>query len=114
MPHMSFRLRLSLQLFLLSEATSILKGALDILTVTPDATVIELPSRLSRKEPLRDPAVTEITDRSLATSGRMVNAWGAIGDMAHTGAEGCIIGPPADRLYAIEPVGVDIIRPSPR
>ncbi len=43
-----------------------------------------------------------------------VNEWGHMGVKTITPLVGVIIGPPAERLYAVEPVGVEIIIPSAR
>lgn len=37
---------------------------------------------------------------------------GQIGVKTNACTEGCTIGPPDDREYAVEPVGVDTMRPS--
>ena len=37
---------------------------------------------------------------------------GQIGVRTIALSEGCTMGPPADKEYAVEPVGVDTIRPS--
>ena len=39
--------------------------------------------------------------------------WGQIGVKAITSVLGWIMLPPHERLYAVEPVGVDISKPSP-
>ena len=48
---------------------------------------------------------------SVMTIGLNDNDKGHIGDMIVQGTSLWTIGPPADRLYAVEPVGVDIINP---
>ena len=40
------------------------------------------------------------------------NVWEQTGVIMISRALGSTIGPPADRLYAVEPVGVEIIMPS--
>ena len=44
--------------------------------------------------------------------GRKDKEWGAIGVSMVHGTEGATIGPPADTLYAVEPDGVQTIKPS--
>ncbi len=39
--------------------------------------------------------------------------WGQMGVKSSAGTPGCTMLPPAARLYAVEPVGVAIIKPSP-
>ena len=46
--------------------------------------------------------------------GRFVSVWGANGVRSTASTMGCTIGPPAARLYAVEPVGLAMIRPSAR
>jgi len=46
------------------------------------------------------------------TSGRNDKLRGHIGTSTTALKEGCTIGPPADREYAVDPVGVDTITPS--
>src|SRR5919197_4353684 len=46
------------------------------------------------------------------TIGRFVKVCGAIGVSSSASSVGCTIGPPAARLYAVDPVGVATIRPS--
>ena len=48
------------------------------------------------------------------TSGRREKVCGQIGVRTATGSSGWTIGPPAERLYAVEPVGVEMINPSER
>ena len=47
------------------------------------------------------------------TIGRKLSECGQIGVMTIASIEPSRIGPPADRLYAVEPVGVETISPSP-
>ena len=46
------------------------------------------------------------------TRGRKDKLLGHIGVRTNALSDGCTIGPPAEREYAVEPVGVDIITPS--
>ncbi len=48
------------------------------------------------------------------TSGRADNVCGNMGTVVIASREGVRIGPPAEREYAVEPVGVEIISPSER
>ena len=48
------------------------------------------------------------------TTERLVNACGQIGVIVSTLHSGLTIGPPAAREYAVDPVGVAIIKPSQR
>ena len=48
------------------------------------------------------------------TIGRLVSVCGAIGVSTIASTFGCTIGPPAARLYAVDPVGVAMISPSAR
>jgi len=47
------------------------------------------------------------------TTGLCVSECGQIGVSAKTLVKGKRTGPPAERLYAVEPVGVETITPSP-
>ncbi len=53
-----------------------------------------------------------IDDEEGNTSGRKDKLRGQMGVNTRALNEGWTIGPPADNEYAVEPVGVDIIRPS--
>ena len=53
-----------------------------------------------------------IEDEEGNTSGRKDKLRGQIGVKTRALKEGCTIGPPAEREYAVEPVGVDTMRPS--
>ena len=44
--------------------------------------------------------------------GRLLSVCGAMGVMISASMAGCTIGPPADRLYAVDPVGIAMIKPS--
>ena len=46
--------------------------------------------------------------------GRNVRLWGAIGDIMRACRSGASMGPPTLSVYAVEPVGVEIISPSAR
>lgn len=46
------------------------------------------------------------------TRGRNDKLLGHIGVRTNALKDGCTMGPPAEREYAVEPVGVDTIRPS--
>ena len=46
------------------------------------------------------------------TTGRFVSVCGAIGVIVRPSTRGCTIGPPAERLYAVVPVGLAMMRPS--
>ena len=51
---------------------------------------------------------------ALSTSGRWVSVWAQSGVTTNMWALGGRIGPPAERLCAVDPTGVAMIRPSPR
>ena len=46
------------------------------------------------------------------TTGRLVSVCGAIGLSTSALTAGCTMGPPADRLYAVDPVGLAMMSPS--
>ena len=48
-----------------------------------------------------------------STTGRLVKAWGQIGVTTNAGSSWPNMGPPADKLCAVEPTGVLTMRPSP-
>ena len=49
---------------------------------------------------------------SLRTIGRKLSVCGQIGVSRMPGMEGWVRGPPAEREYAVEPVGVEMMQPS--
>lgn len=51
-------------------------------------------------------------DEAGNTNGRNERLRGQMGVRTIALSEGCTIGPPADNEYAVEPVGVDTIKPS--
>jgi len=53
-----------------------------------------------------------ILDQPGRTNGRNDRLIGATGVNRRACTEGCTIGPPEESEYAVEPVGVDIIKPS--
>lgn len=53
-----------------------------------------------------------ILDQPGRTNGRKDRLIGATGVNRRAFTEGCTIGPPEESEYAVEPVGVDIIKPS--
>lgn len=53
-----------------------------------------------------------ITEDEGKTRGRKDKLRGHIGVSTRALKEGCTMGPPADNEYAVDPVGVDTIRPS--
>jgi len=53
-----------------------------------------------------------IMDEDGKTRGRKERLRGQIGVNTKALSDGCTIGPPADSEYAVEPVGVDTMRPS--
>lgn len=53
-----------------------------------------------------------ISELSGTTRGRKERECGAMGVSRVPGTEGATMGPPADMLYAVEPEGVAMIRPS--
>src|SRR5947209_14249886 len=55
---------------------------------------------------------TRTGEEAGTTIGRFVKVCGAIGVRSSASSVGCTIGPPAARLYAVDPVGVATIRPS--
>ena len=52
------------------------------------------------------------TDDDGKTSGRNERLRGHIGVNTKALKDGCTMGPPAEREYAVEPVGVETMRPS--
>lgn len=56
--------------------------------------------------------VMVITMLSGTITGRFVNICGQIGVIQSASTFGKMIGPPADNEYAVEPVGVETMRPS--
>src|SRR5512139_1018876 len=58
--------------------------------------------------------LSEISTTALSgsTIGLFVSVWGQIGVSTMQPVVGYSIGPPAERQYAVDPVGVDTIRPS--
>ena len=58
------------------------------------------------------PVFTVITSSGGTTSGLTFNVCGQIGTIVIASSDGCKTGPPADNPYAVEPVGVDTIKPS--
>ncbi|MNT90762.1 hypothetical protein D3C72_2317450 [compost metagenome] len=50
----------------------------------------------------------------LITSGRAESVCGNMGTSVIASRDGVRIGPPAEREYAVEPVGVEMINPSER
>ncbi len=54
------------------------------------------------------------SDEAGITTGRFVSVCGAIGVSSIASTAGCTIGPPAARLYAVDPVGLAMIKPSAR
>lgn len=75
--------------------------------------ICELVSRDSLGR-LRIRALTRnvMTDDAGKTSGRNDRLRGQIGVRTSALSEGCTIGPPADSEYAVDPVGVETMRPS--
>ena len=53
-----------------------------------------------------------IRDEPGSTRGLKLRLRGQIGVRSKACTEGCTIGPPHEREYAVEPVGVDSMRPS--
>ena len=53
-----------------------------------------------------------ITLVSGTSTGRLVSMCGQMGVMQMAGTEGKMMGPPAESEYAVEPVGVEMMRPS--
>ena len=51
-------------------------------------------------------------ESALKTRGRVVREWGHMGVTQMASSAGSRMGPPAEREYAVEPVGVAIITPS--
>ena len=60
------------------------------------------------------PMTTLMRDALGTTRGRDVSVCGNIGTTTIASRLGCMIGPPADSAYAVEPVGEATIRPSER
>jgi len=48
------------------------------------------------------------------TIGRLLSVCGQMGTIAMVSSEGCMIGPPPDSAYAVDPVGVVTMTPSAR
>lgn len=69
---------------------------------------IETPAAARERSPIH--RVTDEDDGN--TSGRNDRLRGHIGTSTTALKEGCTIGPPAEREYAVDPVGVDTITPS--
>ena len=87
-------------------------GAFDMVTTVPSVRPEERPSTAARKEWLRLSTFKVMTEVSGTTIGRTLRLWGATAVRHSVPVEGAIIGPPLDRLYAVEPVGVVTISPS--
>lgn len=54
-----------------------------------------------------------MTPRPATTSGRFVSTCGAIGVTSSPSTSGCTTGPPAARLYAVDPLALEMMTPSP-
>ena len=78
----------------------------------PSPHFAERPSAATRKLWLRLSTSSVTSALSGITNGRAVRLWGATGVRLITPVWGTIIGPPFDREYAVEPVGVLTISPS--
>ena len=63
-------------------------------------------------ERLRSETRKDRTDDDGKTSGRNDKLRGHIGVRTRALSEGCTMGPPADREYAVDPVGVETMMPS--
>merc|ERR1719491_242622 len=76
---------------------------------------MSLPSRATAASPKRAPggSKTSITLSSLTSTGRKDSDAGAIGVKRVHGPLGDTIGPPQLKLYPVDPVGDDIMIPSP-
>jgi hypothetical protein len=61
---------------------------------------------------LIDITLSVIEDVEGKTSGLKERLRGEIGVRSTAGVVGCTMGPPAEREYAVEPVGVDTMIPS--
>src|SRR5439155_19132441 len=75
---------------------------------------IVMPSTCISAGPDASSSCISIASVELTTTDRLVRACGQIGVTVSTLHSGLMIGPPAASEYAVEPVGVAIIRPSHR
>jgi hypothetical protein len=72
-----------------------------------------LPSKLSSAEDLDFGEIRICRHASLGRRTlRKLRLLGQMGVRRRLGTDGCTMGPPADREYAVDPVGVDTMRPS--
>ena len=91
-------------------------------TVYPDFTIstcdfglrisCTCPSATNRIESAELEKLTLIFERPGTTKGLEVRLWAEVGVIIIESTLGVTIGPPAEREYAVEPVGVEIISPS--
>src|SRR5215217_5056839 len=87
--------------------------ALRIVTVDPRSTCIGLrPSSVKNTGYSGSLTSTSIIDPSATMIDRFVSTCGQIGVITNTPDSGSRIGPPADKEYAVEPVGVATTKPS--
>ena len=71
-------------------------------------------SKVHRKFSALPMISNESTEESGMMTGLTFRLWGATGVMTKLSEFGNIIGPPQLKEYAVEPVGVEIITPSPQ
>ena len=74
--------------------------------------VVDLESREAKKLSLLPSTLSLMVTSSGTTTGRTFRLWGAMGVIMKLLALGTMIGPPQLREYAVDPVGVEIIKPS--
>ena len=72
------------------------------------------PSTVSSTCSAGDASRTITRDVAGTTTGRLVSVCGQIGVTTKARTSGVTIGPPAARVYAVEPVGVATMSPSAR
>src|SRR5260370_24288355 len=72
------------------------------------------PSRVRKTDSVSPESFISMEDESWITSGRSLSMCGQIGVITKDSTAGCKMGPPAEREYAVEPVGLATIRPSAR
>src|SRR5512145_3111398 len=91
----------------------VLKGDLQITIISPAFRENPVcPSRVKKTSSPGAVRTTSIITSSGSTIGLLVNVWEQMGVRSILPSVGYTIGPPAEREYAVEPVGVEIISPS--
>ena len=83
------------------------------LTQSPCLSLVpSCPSRVRNTAPESLSSHNSTLDPPGITRGRLVRVWGQMGEITNTSSVGSMIGPPAASEYAVDPVGVLIMRPS--